>query len=143
MLKIQQKYYGTHLREISEEISKFYISGIYFTEIPDIDKFIEYAKWLKNTANKAFSRSMINYALIEVLAEYKRYGISKKDVLKTMLGFNPLFLVKEIIRRKRAAKKDIEKCMKTARDLGLIQTSGTKEFPIFEKDSRCLQYENF
>jgi len=50
-----------------------------------------------------------------------------------MLKFNPLFLVKEIFRRKKAAKKDIEKCMQVAIDLGLKQTSGTKEYPLFEK----------
>ena len=50
-----------------------------------------------------------------------------------MLEFNPFFLAKEIIRRKQTAKKDIEKCMKVALDSGLKQTSGTKEFPIFEK----------
>ena len=49
-----------------------------------------------------------------------------------MFTFNPLFLAKEIVRRKQTAKKDIEKCMKVANDLGLRQTSGTKEFPIFE-----------
>ena len=49
-----------------------------------------------------------------------------------MLTFNPFFLAKEIIRRKKAAQKDIEKCIKVAKDIGLKQTSGTKEFPIFE-----------
>ena len=34
---------------------------------------------------------------------------------------------------KERAKKDIKKCIKVAESLGLKQTSGTKEFPIFEK----------
>ena len=50
-----------------------------------------------------------------------------------MIKFNPLFLAKEFIRRKKTAVKDIGKCMKIANNLGLKQTSGTKEFPIFEK----------
>ena len=57
----------------------------------------------------------------------------KADVLKAMLTLNPFFLAKEIIRRKQAAKKDIEKCVKVAKALGLKRTSGTKEFPIFNK----------
>ena len=131
--KIQQKYYGTLIQEMDEEMSKFYISGVYFTEKPDIHKFLEYAKWLKNSAGKKVGISDINYALFEVLAEYKRCGVSKADVLKAMLRFNPVFLVKEFIRRKQSAKKDIKKCIKIAESLGLKQTSGTKEFPIFEK----------
>ena len=132
VLKIQQKYYGTLLQEMDEEMKEFYISGIYFKENADIHKFFAYAKWLKNVTNKNFDESSINYALFEILAEYKRCGIAKSDILKVLLTCNPFYLVKEIIRRKQTAKKDIEKCMKVAKDLGLSQTSGTREFPIFE-----------
>ena len=117
----------------ADEMKEFYIGGIYFTEKPDTHKFLEYAKWLKNVGGKKVGISNINYALLETLAEYKRHGISKADVLKAMMTFNPLFLAKEIIRRKQSAKKDIEKCVNIAQSLGLTKTAGTKEFPIFEK----------
>ena len=133
VLNIQQKYYGTLLQEIDKEMQEFYISGVYFKEKADINKFLKYAKWLKRVTDKNFDRNTVNYALVEILAEYKRCGVSKSDVLKAMLKFNPFFLAKEIIRRKQTAQKDIEKCMKVALDLRLKQTSGTKEFPIFEK----------
>jgi len=133
VIKIQQKYYGELLCKMDEKMTEFYISGIYFKENADVDKFLEYAKWLKSLSDKSFDKKTINYALLEILAEYKRCGVSKSDVLKAMLKFNPLFLVKEIFRRKKAAKKDIEKCMQVAIDLGLKQTSGTKEYPLFEK----------
>ena len=133
VLKIQEKYYGGLLQKMDKKMQDFYISGIYFTETADINKFLEYAKWLKSVSAKNFKKDTINYALLEVLAEYKRCGVSKSDVLKAMLTFNPCFLLKEIIRRKKSASKDIEKCMKVASVLGLKQISGTKEFPIFEK----------
>lgn len=133
VLKIQQKYYDTLLQKMDEEMQKFYISGIYFKEHAEIHKFLEYANWLKSVANKNFDKDTINYALFEILAEYKRSGVSKSDVLKVMLTFRPFFVLKEIIRRKRTAKKDIEKCTNVAKKLGLKQTSGTSEFPIFEK----------
>ena len=133
VLEIEQKYYATLLQEMDEEMKNFYISGIYFKENADIHKFFEYAKWLKSLNCKNFEESAINYALLEILAEYKRCGVSKQDILKVMLTCNPFFLVKELIRRKQTAKKDIEKCMKVADTLGLKQTSGTKKFPIFEK----------
>ncbi len=133
VLKIQEKYYGAFNQRMDEKMQQFYISGIYFTETADTDKFLEYAKWLKSASAKGFKKNTINYALLEILAEYKRCGVSKSDVIKAMLKFNPLFLAKEIVRRKQTAKKDIKKCTKVALDLGLRQTSGTKEFPIFEK----------
>ena len=133
VVKIQQKYYGSLFEIMDEETQKFYISGIYFKDNACIKQYLEYAKWLRNAAKKHFALSDINYALFEILAEYKRKGTPKKDILKAMLGFNPFFLAKEIIRRKISAKKDIEKCVSVAKALGLRQTMGTKEFPIFEK----------
>lgn len=133
VLKIQEKYYGTLTEKMDEEMAKFYINGIYFTETVDIERFLEYSKWLKSVCGMNFDKNSVNYALLEVLAEYKRRGVSKVAILKAMLSFNPFFLIKEILRRKQAAKKDIEKCIKVANNLSLKQTSGTKEFPIFEK----------
>ena len=118
-------------------MQEFYISGIYFKEYTDIHKFVEYARWLKRAAAENFDGRDIDYALLEIIAEYKRHGASMVDVLGAMLMFDPVFLAKEIIRRKQTAKKDIEKCMKAALDLGLKQTAGTKEFPIFKKDNGC------
>ncbi len=133
VLKIQQKYYGTMAKEMDSAMAEFYISGIYFTEKPDIDKFLVYASWLKNACGKNFDKNSISYALLECLAEYKRFGVSKGEILKAMAKENPLLLVKEIIRRKTEAKRDITKCRKVAESLGLKQTAGTKEYPIFKK----------
>lgn len=131
--KIQQKYFEVFADKMDDDMSAFYISGIYFVEKPDISKFLAYAKWLRKSAGKKVGVSNVNYALFEVLAEYRRRGVSKSDIIKAMMSFNPLFLAKEIIRRKKSAKKDIEKCLEVAKSLGLSQTAGTKEFPIFEK----------
>ena len=94
-----------------------------------------FAKWLKGVAGKNFDKRAVNYALFEILAEYKRCGAAKMDVYKAMLIFNPFFLVKEVIRRKKTARGDIEKCKQVAKNIGLKQISGTKEFPIFEKQA--------
>ena len=133
VLKIQQKYYSSLLQSMDEDMQKFYISGVYFKENASIDRFVKYAKWLKSLANENFDKKSIDYALFEILAEYKRGNVAKSDVIKAMRMFNPCFVAKEIVRRKMTAKKDIAKCTKVANQLGLKQTSGTKEFPIFEK----------
>ncbi len=133
VLKIQQKYYGALAEEMDPDTKEFYISGIYFKEKTDTDKYLAYASWLKNVTGKSFDKETISYALLEILAEYKRCGKPKSEIIRAMLKENPFLLIKEIIRRKKAAKCDIEKCMKAAHDLGLSRTAGTKEFPIFEK----------
>jgi hypothetical protein len=132
VLKVQDKYYGKLLQEMDEEMKKFYISGIYFTEKADIAKFFEYAKWLKEKAAGKFDKKAVSYALFEVLAEYKRRGVPKASVLKAMLSFDPFFLTQEVVRRKKTAREDIKKCMSVAERIGLKQTAGTKEYPIFE-----------
>lgn len=133
VIRVQKKYYGTLFEEMPEEMQEFYINGIYFRRNPDIDKFLSFAKWLKKASRKTFDIKDVNYALFEILAEYKRCGVSKKKVMKAMLTFGPCFVAKEILRRKRTAPDDIAKCMQVAKELGLRQTAGTKEFPIFEK----------
>lgn len=133
VLSIQNNYYATFFNKMDEQMQRFYINGIYFKDKADIKNYLTYAKWLKKATAKSFNKSAVNYALFEILAEYKRCGVKKSDVLKAMLSFNPLFLVKELIRRKKSAKKDIKNCFKVAEGLGLKQTAGTKEFPIFKK----------
>ena len=132
VLKIQNKYYGSLLEEMDIEMGEFYISGIYFKKNANIDKFLKFAKWLRDISAEKIDKHNVDYALIEILAEYKRYGVSKIDIVKAMLTFNPFFLAREIIRRKKEAREDIAKCTKVANNLGLRQTAGTKEFPIFE-----------
>ncbi len=139
VLKIQQKYYSVVLDSLNENIQDFYISGIYFKENADIKEFIKYAKWMKKVSKGKFNKYDINYALIEILAEYKRCGISAIEILKGMLLFNPVFLIKEIVRRKINAGKDISKCFALAKASGLIRTAGTKEFPIFEKQKASAE----
>lgn len=132
VLKIQQKYYSSLLSEMDVEMQSFYIDGVYFRTAPDVKKFTAYGKWLKKKASASCGREAVSYALFEILAEYKRRGISKADVLKIMLTFDPVFTVKEIARRKKAAASDVAKCTSVAESRGLRQTAGTKEYPIFE-----------
>lgn len=132
VLKIQEKYYRMLLSEMDEPMQAFYIRGVYFREQPDIAKFRDYIKWLRREAKGKLDKNAINYALLEILAEYKRCGVSKSKVAATMLHFNPFFVLFEMIRRKRTAQKDIANCMTVAVGRGLKQTSGTNVYPIFE-----------
>lgn len=133
VLKIQNASYAALLQEMDEEMQAFYIGGIYFKEDAAVSQFLQYAKWLKAAMKPTFSKEAVQYALLEILAEYRRGAVPQKDVLKALLSFSPWFLAKEIWRRKKTARKDIAKCRQVAAGIGLKQTAGTKAFPIFEK----------
>jgi hypothetical protein len=118
---------------MDDEMQKFYINGIYFREDTIVSEFIKYSKWLKKHTAENFEKSTVNYALFEILAEYKRRGISKLELLKALMTFNPFFIIKEVLRRKKSAKSDVTKCIEVADKMGLVRTAGSNEFPIFEK----------
>ena len=131
----QKKYYGALIEEMSAELEEFYITGIYFRENMDIGKFLKFFKWIK-AANKktgAVKKESLNYAMFEILAEYKRKGSSKAELLKAMIAFGIPFLAKEIPNRKKRARTDGLKCIESAKKYGLKHSGGTLEFPIFSR----------
>ena len=75
----------------------------------------------------------MNYAMFEILAEYKRRGIKKTELLKAMLSFGIPFLVREIPQRKKRARADGISCIKSAEKAGFKRSGGTLEFPTFSK----------
>lgn len=133
VVEIQKKYIGTLLEIMSSDREEFYITGVYFRENPDINKFCEFLSWLKavNCKTKAIDKYSLNYAMFEILAEYKRNGIPKSAIIKAMLKFGIPFLIKEIPARKKRARLDGCKCIESAAKIGLVQTGGSLEFPIF------------
>ena len=135
VIAIQKKYYGTLLEVMDSNQEEFYIKGIYFRENTDVGKFLEFYKWLKavNRKTRMFDKVALNYAMFEILAEYKRKGIAKAKLIKAMLSFGIPFLAAEIPGRKKRARKDGLKCIESAKKAGLEQTGGSLEFPIFSK----------
>ena len=132
IVKVQKNYLSSLLAPMNEEQEDFYINGIYFTKNIDVSKFCEFYKWAKN-CNKNFDKVALDYAMFEILAEYKRKGISKPDLIKGMLQFSIPFLIKELNLRKKRAKSDGYKCIEAARSIGLEVSGGPIEFPSFKK----------
>ena len=132
---LQKRYYGALLEEMSDELEEFYINGIYFRDSADISKFCEFFKWIKavNRKNGKIEKEALYYAMFEILAEYKRKGIPKAQIAKAMLTFGIPFLAKEIPARKKRAVQDGGKCIESADKIGLKQSGGSPEFPIFSQ----------
>ena len=135
VIKIQKTYLSQLLKPMTEEQEEFYINGIYFRKNINVSKFIEFYRWAKSVNNKTnnFDKYALKYAFFEILAEYKRSGIGKADLIKGMLSFGVPFLLKELSARKKRARADGIKCIKAAESIGLVMSGGTLEFHSFEK----------
>ena len=133
VLAIQKRYCASLLEEMSAEREEFYINGIYFQENTDVRLFCDFYRWLKavNRKTGAVSTDALRCAMLEILAEYKRKGISKGDLLKGMLALGVPFLLKELPARRKRAEQDGRKCVESAASIGLVQTGGTAVFPAF------------
>lgn len=132
---IQKNYLSELLQPMNEEQENFYINGVYFTKNTDVNKLCKFYKWAKsvNKRVKKLDKEALNYAFFEILAEYKRKGISKPGLIKGMLIFGLPFLSKELPFRKKRARADGLKCIEAAKSIGLEMSGGTLEFPIFSK----------
>ena len=135
VVAVQKHYCAELLEEMSEELEELYINSIYFRDDTDIAKFCRFFKWLKATnKNKGnIQKEALYYAMFEILAEYKRAGISKLDLARGMIAFGIPFLAKELPARKRRAVLDGRKCIETAASIGLVQSGGSPECPVFSK----------
>ena len=135
VVAIQKNYMAKLLEAMDPEQEAFYVNGIYFRNNSDIRQFCAFYKWAKavNKKTKMFCKDSLNYAFFEILAEYKRRGLSKADLVKAMLTFGTPFLAGEIPARKRRARADGLKCIAAAKNVGLKQSAGTLEFPTFAK----------
>ena len=135
VIRIQKKYFGKFLKCMNELQKNFYTHGIYFKEKTDCKKFRKFYRWIKsvNSKTKAFDKDALNYAMFEVLAEYKRKGIGKIELLRTMMPFGMPFLLKEFKERKKRAYTDGLNCIESAKKVELEYSGGTVEFPTFSK----------
>lgn len=135
VVAIQKNYCAKLLSPMTESQEAFYITGIYFRENCSVADFCAYFKWLKaeNRKTKAIAPTALRYAMFEILAEYKRKGLSKTDLLRAMLPFGLPFLLTELPARKNRARADGLRCIAAAKTVGLSHTGGTPEFPTFSK----------
>lgn len=136
VLGIQNVFYDSVFGKSAIELEEFYISGVYFRENPDIRKLCSFFRLIKKTNKKsgAIKNEALRYAFVEILAEYKRHGVSKGDILKGIAEVGVLFFIKEFFRRKKGALSEGALCIEAAEKFGLKKVSGTAEFPIFSKE---------
>lgn len=135
VIAVQKRYFATLLQPMNEQQETFYINGVYFRNAMDVRAFCAFNKWVRAVNHKtgAMRAENVQYAMLEIFAEYKRNGLRKADLIKGLLSFDLLFLAKELPARKKRAQADGRKCIAAAAALGLEPVAGTPEFPIFAK----------
>ena len=134
--KIHEEYFSTFLEPMSKEQADFCIYGLYFKVDKDVQKFCGFYKWLKavNKRKKNFESLALDYSAFEILAEYKRKGITKFELINALVNMNMIFLIREIAIRKQRTRNDGLKCIDAAKKIGLKHISGPVEFPVFSKE---------
>ncbi len=135
VLSIIKTYFAATLEDLPQDLEEFYIRGVYFTHERDIKKLLAFYRWLKkaNAKTRTFAPRAIDYAVFEVLAEYKRSGLAKKDLLCALAHFPLGFVLAETVARKQRAKKDGLACIEAAKRVGYAHTGGDISFPQFSK----------
>ncbi len=135
VLSIIKTYFSAMLGDLPQDLEEFYIHGVYFTQMRDTKKLLAFYQWLKkaNKKTNAVRERALDYAVFEVLAEYKRNGLSKKELLCALLHFPLGFVLTETIARKRRAKKDGLACIEAAKRIGYVHSGGSIAFPQFSK----------
>lgn len=138
VMEIEKRYVPSLFEGMTEEERYFYIHGIYFKEAMDIKQFRALYGRVKqwNRTARFFQPQALDYAFFEILAEYKRCGLTKFGLLQGMLCFPPVFLIKELIARKKRATADGQACIAAARRIGLREQGQNVLFPQFCKDKR-------
>lgn len=137
VMKVQDKFCPEIFKTMSQTERRFYIHGIYFREEADINGFCEFFRHVKsvNGELEIFDAEAIDYAALEILAEYRRNGISLGKILKAIPCFGSGFLIKELFARKRRARADGIKCIQAAEKIGFKYSGGNVVFPKFSKSN--------
>lgn len=142
VIGIENNYFTEFFDALDDEMKAFYIDGIYFNNILDTKKLRKFYGIFKdiNKKTKFCSDEAVDYAFFGILAEYKRHGISKSEILRCLCCLKPSFTLKEIIRRKGAAKSDGKRCIEAGEKFGLRFNGDSTIFPTFSNSAKKGDY---
>lgn len=119
---IARRFYQKLLFPLTAEELELLTTGIYFRDQVDMGRFSALLKKIRqaNARQKSFTRESVNYAALEVLAAYKRAGVTKKELLCSLARFDPIFLIREWRRRKSSMRRAGLHSARQAEALGLV-----------------------
>lgn len=106
--RIIRRFYGQMLFPLSQEDVDFLAEGVFFRTEPDIRRLTSLLGRIHaaNGKTRRFDSDALRYAMWELLLEYRRAGVSSAALAPAMLKLGPVFLAKELYRRRQAGKED-------------------------------------
>lgn len=133
--EIEAAFYQNCLKGLHGQALEDFLRGIYFRDDVDIHLFFRFCKEMRraNRETRAFSPSAVDYALLEILAEYKRAGIGSFAVLRGLMRFSPVFLLRELRQRKQLVRADLMNSKAAALRWGLVPASGQSELSAYQR----------
>lgn len=133
--EIFKKIYPEFSRALEGSLFDFYIGGIYFKDKADIKKLCKvYSVFCKVNSKAGYvKRKALRYAFFEILAEYKRCGVSTSDIIRGMIHIGITQSFAELLFRKSRAEKDGKRCINAAAKIGYDFSGGSVRFPNFIK----------
>lgn len=111
VLESERRYYSAMLKSIPDE--RFYIDNVYFRENYDGNKMYEFYKFV--TGKGEIKKGAVIDAFSEVLAEYRREGKFKGEVLR----FGGIRLIWAVLTKKFRSVRDRKKARLAAKNSGL------------------------
>ena len=114
--RVTREYYRNMLFELTYEQLAFLTTGMYFADHMDADQLAGFIDAVRgaNREKRAYKQSALDYAMMEIVLKYKNEGIGRQDLIRLLRRFPPLFVARELVRRKISnmmGKQKIE-CMK-------------------------------
>ena len=133
VLESEKIFYQNTLFSLSDEEAEFFTHYVYFRDQFDMQKLYHfYRKIVKaNRKTKAFSKSAVVEAIVEILAEYNRDGKLGFAQKISMLRFGGVRFVKAFIARKKNSRKDMELAALTASKNRFIASPHEDAVPIY------------
>jgi len=116
--RLAREHYRAMLFDLSDEQLAFLTTGMYFAEHINVDRLIAFFDAMRraNQAKGLYRKNALEYAMMEIVIKYKDQKISRRDLIRVLKTFPPLFVARELVRRKvnnQIGKRKLE-CMKTA-----------------------------
>lgn len=123
--KIIPRYYERYLFPLDEDELRLLCEEIYYRDRLNLKGFLRFALKIRKANRKrhSFSKEAVCYALFEVMmACREEFHLRTITFLALLASLPPVFVIREIVRRKRAAARAYEFCRQAAVSFGLEES---------------------
>ncbi len=133
---IINSFYRKFLFPPNNDEVEFLMNGIYYREELDEKRYFQFIRKVQKFADEkgSFRKADVDYAAFETVMAYRtEFALGKKEFLRMLSRFPILFILKEFLRRKQAARKAKKDYEKAAELFGFLPYDLTKPVPVYKR----------